>query len=99
MEEEDIEKMRRKRTEQAQQQNEMDGKMKTALRQMLEPDAYERMMNIKAADPEKYTNVTVMLARLFQSGKFGGKVSDQQLVQLLSKMGEKKGGSIQIKRK
>ena len=52
---------------------------KELLRNMLTPEAYERMANVRMSSPELYNKVISSLAYLAQSGKKMGKISDEQL--------------------
>ena len=75
-------------------------KKKELLRGMLEPQAYERMMNVRISSPELYDKVVSSLAYVMQSGKkMSGRISDAQLRQLLAKMTESRETSIEYKPK
>ncbi|MGC8548017.1 MAG: DNA-binding protein [Candidatus Micrarchaeia archaeon] len=72
---------------------------KKILRQVLEPNAYERLMNVRIANPELYSQLLDLLIGLVQSNKIRGKVSDSQLKQLLVQLTARPEPSIQIKHK
>ena len=72
---------------------------KELLRNMLSPEAYERMSNVRMSSPELYDKVVSSLAYLAQSGKKMGKISDEQLYSLLAKMTERRETSIEFRSK
>ena len=72
---------------------------KELLRNMLSPEAYERMSTVRMSSPELYDKVVSSLAYLAQSGKKIGKISDEQLYALLGKMTERRETSIQFRSK
>ena len=83
----------------AQQAQQADQQKKVVLKHLLTPEAYERMMNVKISNPALYEQVVGMLAYLYQSKQLKGKVGEEQIVALLSRLTQKKETSIQIKRK
>lgn len=72
---------------------------KELLRNMLSPEAYERMGNVRMSAPELYEKVVSSLAYLAQSGKKMGKITDEQLYSLLAKMTERRETSIEFRSK
>ena len=63
--------------EQRRQQMEMQKQM--ILRQILTPDARDRLSNIRAANPERCNAVEMQLIQLAQSGRLQGVVNDDML--------------------
>ncbi|MFP4631925.1 MAG: DNA-binding protein [Halobacteriota archaeon] len=59
---------------------------KSVLRQALEPEARERLNAIKMAKPQKAEQVERQLVALAQSGRLQGKVTEQQLKQILRQL-------------
>ena len=72
---------------------------KELLRNMLSPEAYERMANVRISSPELYDKVVSSLAYLAQSGKKISRISDEQLYSLLAKMTERRETTIEFKSK
>ena len=72
---------------------------KELLRNMLSPEAYERISNVRMSSPELYDKVVSSLAYLAQSGKKMGKISDEQIYALLAKMTERRETSIEFRSK
>ncbi len=67
--------------EQRRQQMEVQKQM--ILRQILTPDARDRLSNIRAANPEICNAVEMQLIQLAQSGRLQGVVNDDMLRQFL----------------
>ena len=72
---------------------------KELLRNMLSPEAYSRMSNVRMSSPELYDKVVSSLAYLAQSGKKIGRITDEQLYALLAKMTERRETSIEFRSK
>ena len=105
---EDLEAIRKKRMAelqnqqvQAEQQEAMkeqvDQQKQAVMRQILTPEARDRLARIKIAKPEFVEEIEQQLIMLAQSGQLSGQVTDQMLVQILERiMPEKR--EINIKR-
>ena len=70
--------------EQRRQQMEMQKQM--ILRQILTPDARDRLSNIRAANPEICNAVEMQLIQLAQSGRLQGVINDAMLRDILRKV-------------
>ena len=109
---EDLEKLRKKRLQELQQQmssqdvleeqelqkQEFDEQKKQILRAILTTQARERLGRIKVARPEMVEEIEKQLILLAQSGRLKNKINDEQLRMLLSKLIPKKR-DIKIKRR
>ena len=109
---EDLEKLRKKRLQELQQQmssqdvleeqelqkQEFDEQKKQILRAILTTQARERLGRIKVARPEMAEEIEKQLILLAQSGRLKNKINDEQLRMLLSKLIPKKR-DIKIKRR
>ena len=87
----------RKRLEQYQKAQETEKKIRAVLMQVLESPAYERIMNVKLANPDLYANTANAVVYYYQRVK--RKLTEQELMTLLAAQTTKKEGEIQIKRK
>ncbi len=85
-EEDDVQTAFRKQLAELQQQRILELQRRQLLKQLLEPDAYERLANIRSANPELYTQLTQLLLYLYQNGQIQGRLTEQQLTQLISKI-------------
>ncbi|MFH0835159.1 MAG: DNA-binding protein [Candidatus Micrarchaeota archaeon] len=56
------------------------------LKQLLEPAAYERLANIRAASPQTYQQLASLVIYLYQNGQLQGKLSEEALQQLIGKI-------------
>jgi programmed cell death protein 5 len=109
---EELEKLRKKRMQEIQQQiseedeekikeqqqKEFEDQKKQILRKILTTDARERLGRIKVARPEMVDLIENQLIMLAQSGELKNKINDEQLRMLLLKIVPKKR-DIKIKRR
>ena len=100
----DMEALRRKKMEQtyAQAQNRVaqEEQLRSALGQVLEPKAYERLMLVKMSSPELFSKAVQAISYLQQAGQLKSRLSEGQLRAVLAKLaGARKEGSITIMRK
>ena len=72
---------------------------KEVLKQVLDADAYTRMMNIKASNEQLYVQLTNLVISVIQQNRVSGKISEAQLVALLQKLTYRPETKIDFKRK
>lgn len=58
--------------------------------QILEPEAKQRLVNIRFARPEFARQIEVLLLRLYQSGQLRRKLSDEEFKKILEKISSQK---------
>ncbi|MEM2948004.1 MAG: DNA-binding protein [Candidatus Anstonellales archaeon] len=95
------EEIRRKKLEEFRRRQEESEKLeqiKTALRVALQPDAYDRVMNVMLANPELFQGAVQYIVALYQ--KVGRKLTDEEVRRILIRLkGEEKKPEISFKRK
>ncbi|MCL2786786.1 MAG: DNA-binding protein [Methanomassiliicoccaceae archaeon] len=64
----------------------MEIQKQSVLRQILTPEARDRLANIKIANPEMANMVEMQLIQIAQSGRLGGMISDAMLRDILMKI-------------
>lgn len=89
----------RKKYEQMQQAAAQEAELKAVMRRVLAPEAYERVMNVKISNPQLYGQLVSAIAYLVQTGRIDKQLSEEQIVQLLKRMTEKRETKIEFKRK
>jgi programmed cell death protein 5 len=76
--------------EELERQKQQKSQIQMILMQVLEPDARERLNNIKLTKPEFAGAVEQQLVALAQSGRLKNKITDAQLKELLRQLAPKK---------
>ena len=76
--------------EELERQKQQKSQIQMILMQILEPDARERLNNIKLTKPEFAGSVEQQLIALAQSGRLKNKITDAQLKELLRQLAPKK---------
>ena len=83
--------------EQQMREQEIEQQIKLIMRQIMTPEARERLSNIRLARPDFARQVEVMLIQLFQAGRLK-ELNDHQFKELLSKLsGRKRETKIDIR--
>ena len=61
--------------------------------------AYERLMNVRVSNYDLYMNILNMIISTAQSGRFSERITEKQLVEILSRLTYKPEPKIEFKRK
>ena len=97
MEDPELEALRQKRMAEIQQQQQnqaaqqeqaqqFEMQKQSILRQILTPEARDRLANIKLASPDQANAVEMQLIQLAQSGRLQGVITDAMLREILQKI-------------
>lgn len=87
MDEEDI---RRQMLQERMMQEKMEKEVKATMLAMLDAKAKSRLDNLKTVKPEMAAQLEMYLAQLYHSGQVKSKISEEQIIEMLKKLGEKK---------
>jgi programmed cell death protein 5 len=106
MDDHELDEIRRRRLAELQAQQaqsteeiaEVKARRQTLLRQILTPEARERLNSIRLTRPEFADAVESQLIALYQSGRLQGQITDEQLKKLLQQITPKKQ-EIKIRRR
>jgi len=63
-----------------------EARLRQALQQLLDPVAFERLSMIRVSSPETFEQVSSVILSLFQQGQLKGKLSDEMLKKILSRL-------------
>ena len=92
--------LRKKQVEELQKRQVEESQKRAIMRQLLDDSAFSRLSNIRLANQDLYNQLVMLLMRLYQSGTVRGKISEKQLVELLTRLsGQKRETKIQFMRK
>jgi len=97
MEDPELEALRRKRMAEVQSQQsnqaaqdeqarQFEMQKQSILRQILTPEARDRLANIKLASPEQANMIEMQLIQIAQSGRLQGVITDAMLREILQKI-------------
>ncbi|MFC2154719.1 DNA-binding protein [Candidatus Altiarchaeota archaeon] len=76
--------------QQLSQEQEIEAQIKHIVTQILTPEARERLANIRVARPSYARQIEILLIQLAQAGKLPGKITDQQLKEILGRFSQKR---------
>lgn len=68
-------------------------------RKLMTPEAYERLMNVRVANPEIYSQLIDIVISLAQSGRATSRITEEQLRSILAKLTYRPETKIEFKHK
>ncbi|MCL5430122.1 MAG: DNA-binding protein [Candidatus Marsarchaeota archaeon] len=77
----------------------MEAQKKEIVKKFMEPAAYERLMNIRASNPELYSQLVDLIISLAQGNRLKGRLTEAQLVSILEKVTYRPETKIEFKHK
>ena len=72
---------------------------RSVVKRYLTPGAYDRLMNVRLANFELYSQLVDMLIAMAQGKRISGQISEEQLKQVLGRMTYRKESTIEFKHK
>lgn len=72
---------------------------KELVRTLVEPAAYERLMNVRVSNPELYAQIVDLIISLAQQGRLQGKLTETQFMAIMQKITYKPDTKIEFKHK
>ena len=85
------------RLEEARKASAIDAQIKGLLSRILEQPAYDRLMNVRMSNQELYAKAVNALVQMYK--RTGRKITEKELIMILSASVERRTGSIEIRRK
>jgi programmed cell death protein 5 len=82
----DIQKQQQNQAAQEDKAREFEMQKQSVLRQILTPEARDRLANIKLASPDQANAIEMQLIQLAQSGRLQGVITDAMLREILQQM-------------
>ncbi len=80
------------------EQKQIEQTLKGMMQQILEPEARERLANLKMVKPELALQLEAYLAQVYQTGQMRGRLTDEKMVEILKKLAESEKKDFRIKR-
>ncbi len=72
---------------------------KEMIKKYLTPEAFERFMNVRVANRELYEKLTDWILAMAQSNKIAGKITEEQLREILARLTYRPEPKIEFKHK
>ncbi|MCA6212845.1 DNA-binding protein [Thermococcus sp. 101 C5] len=72
--------------ERARQEMELEAQLDALMRQILTPEARERLARVKLVRPELARQVELILAQLYQAGQITERITDEKLKKILAQI-------------
>ncbi|MGC9099312.1 MAG: DNA-binding protein [Candidatus Micrarchaeia archaeon] len=97
--EEDDEKELRKAVAKRLRELQIEQQKREIVRKYLEPAAYERLMNVRVSNYELYAQLLDLIISMAQSNRLPGRISEKQLIDLLTKLTARPEPKIEFRHK
>jgi DNA-binding TFAR19-related protein (PDSD5 family) len=69
------------------------------VRRYLEPDAYGRLMNVRVSNYDFYTQLLDLIISMVQSNRITGRLTEDQLISILTKLTSRPEPTIEFRHK
>ncbi len=81
-----LQQSQQRQAQQQEQAKQIEAQRQSILRQIMDPEARDRLANVKLANPQLAANVENQVIRLYQSGRLQGSITDAMLKEILQSM-------------
>ena len=95
----DAEGQREKMMQQRLQALQIEQQKRMAVKKYLTTSAYERLMNVRVANFELYSQLVDLIISMVQSQRVTGQITEAQLKEILSRLTYRKESTIEFKHK
>lgn len=82
----DVQRQQQSQAAQEEKAKQFEMQKQSILRQILTPEARDRLANIRLANPEQANSVEMQLIQLAQSGRLKGTITDDMLREILQQI-------------
>jgi programmed cell death protein 5 len=89
----------RKAIEKRMRQMQIEQQKRELARKFMTPEAYERLSNVRMANPELHAQLVDLIISMAQSGRITTKLTEDQLKSILAKLTFKPESSIEFRHK
>lgn len=89
----------RKALQKRMQEQQLEQQKRDILKRFLTTEAYERMANVRIANPEVYNKMIEVIISMYQSNRLPGKITEAQIKDLLARLTTKEEPKIEFKHK
>ncbi len=86
----ELQQSQQRQAQQQEQARQIEAQKQSILRQIMDPEARDRLANVKLANPQLAANVENQVIRLHQSGRLQGPITDAMLREILQSMAPQK---------
>ncbi|MGI0141430.1 MAG: DNA-binding protein [Candidatus Micrarchaeales archaeon] len=89
----------RKALQKRMQEQQLEQQKREILKRFLTTDAYERMANVRISNPEVYNKLIEIIISMYQSNTLHGKITEEQVKDLLARLTTKEEPKLEFKHK
>lgn len=89
----------RKALQKRMQEQQLEQQKRDILKRFLTVEAYERVANVRIANPEVYNKLIEVIISMYQSNRLPGKINEEQVKDLLARLTTKEEPKIEFKHK
>jgi DNA-binding TFAR19-related protein (PDSD5 family) len=80
-------------------EQQVEAQKKEILKRFLTDDALERVLNVRISNPEVYNRFVDLVISLVQSNRLSGKITNEQVVEILTKFTSRQEPKIEFRHK